>query len=170
MATGSLDANGIWQYGGDDPLSPFPDFMGLLTEPLSDEIGLLKQATDEVPVAITYATGWRAPTATAFPIATPPTVTRVGNRVRILLGNVENSATTSFVAAGQVDGFVIPVGSRPLTTVVIPATINVAQTSLGGGQILVRPTGVVTLQTVAAIGSAPAGSIQFAFGSVEWEV
>lgn len=29
MATGALDANGVWKYGEDDPLSPFSTFMNL---------------------------------------------------------------------------------------------------------------------------------------------
>jgi hypothetical protein len=167
MATGYYDANGIWMYGEDDALSPHSTFMNLGQASVSTEVGLLQAATTEVPISIGYATDWRAPTTIS---ATPPTMVQIGNRVKLLVGAVENSATVSFATAGQDDGWTIPVGSRPLTTIILPAMVGVTGTLLSAAQILIRPTGVVTLQTVDAFTSAPAGTVLFSFGSAQWEV
>jgi hypothetical protein len=35
MAAGALDAQGVWQYGEDDPLSPFSTFLNLLAASVS---------------------------------------------------------------------------------------------------------------------------------------
>lgn len=39
MPAGGYDARGIWQYGEDDPASPFSDTLNLLAESTSVEIG-----------------------------------------------------------------------------------------------------------------------------------
>lgn len=55
MATGALDANGIWRYGEDDPLSPYSGFMDLLADSVSDQIALLRAATQD---SGWITTGW----------------------------------------------------------------------------------------------------------------
>lgn len=42
MATGHIDANGVWIYGEDDPASPASDLLNLGQESISDQIGLLR--------------------------------------------------------------------------------------------------------------------------------
>lgn len=42
MATGFIDANGIWQFGADDPRVPFQDTLNLGQQSVSTAVGLLK--------------------------------------------------------------------------------------------------------------------------------
>lgn len=56
MATGALDANGIWQYGEDDSLSPYSPYMNkgqssVSTQIAADRVSLKARAT------VTAATG-----------------------------------------------------------------------------------------------------------------
>lgn len=49
MATGALDANGVWQYGEDDPASPVSDLLNLLAASVSSRIGALAAAVASPP-------------------------------------------------------------------------------------------------------------------------
>lgn len=51
MATGALDANGVWQYGEDDPLSPFSTFMNLGEASVSAKIAAMLGAVGTVVAA-----------------------------------------------------------------------------------------------------------------------
>lgn len=42
MASGTLDTNGVWIYGEDDPASPFSDLLNLGMDSASDAIGTLR--------------------------------------------------------------------------------------------------------------------------------
>ena len=69
MATGSYDANGIWNYGEDDNIALFSDTLNLLAESTSDgftddrarlstlEAGSLSGLVPLVPSSVTVATG-----------------------------------------------------------------------------------------------------------------
>jgi hypothetical protein len=71
---GSIDANGVYIYAEDDPISPFSDFMNLGQESVSDAIGdvsaaldarldALEAGTGVVPVVAVYSAGatWTKP-------------------------------------------------------------------------------------------------------------
>ncbi|WP_025159370.1 hypothetical protein [Leifsonia aquatica] len=88
MATGALDAQGIWQYGEDDPVSPFSSFMNLGMGPVSAQfvadrarLSALETArSGDVPL------GSYAPTVTGVTLGTGGSIPyakwmRLGNRV-----------------------------------------------------------------------------------------
>lgn len=62
MATGALDANGVWIYGEDDPASPVSDLLNLGMDSVSDAVGDAKarlttlEGVDPIPFAIAAGT------------------------------------------------------------------------------------------------------------------
>lgn len=112
MATGALDANGIWQYGEDDSETTFSVLLNKLGGSTSTVIGNSKpgsaghaylMAAGQATVAITsgYAYGFFGTTTVTLPagrFTIQPIVTCTINSGAIGAANVNISGTTSFTA------------------------------------------------------------------------
>lgn len=112
MATGALDANGVWQYGPDDPRVPFDDTLNLGQESVSTAIGSLKSRAAALEAAnvlgavgspCVAASGWTVDTnrgrkknGVAF---IDIIFTRTGAAITVpASGDITNAAVATFAA------------------------------------------------------------------------
>lgn len=136
MASGSLDANGVWNYGEDDPASPFSDLLDLLGTSTSLQFGSDRAriaALEGAIESLTTDSGWITVGAVGAPPYTFPTVwsgynsggwtatafRRVGGIINI--GGVSQKST-AWVAGESV--FQFPPGYRPTRRVRLVAEVN----------------------------------------------
>src|SRR5665647_2593528 len=75
MAIGTLDANGVWIYGEDDPASPVSDLLNLGMDSVSDAIGDTKAR-----VTTLEGGAWTAYTATLGASGTAPNLGSSGGQ------------------------------------------------------------------------------------------
>lgn len=121
MAEGALDARGIWQYGEDDPASPFSALLNMLAASVSTQIGNDRARLSALENAA-QATAW------------DPAVTG------ITVGN--GSEVAKYATIGDVVDwsykFVLGTTSAVTSTVFIPTPADVLDTpwiNLGSGYV-----------------------------------
>jgi len=132
MATGALDANGVWIYGEDDPASPVSDLLNLGMDSVSDAVGdakarLITLESDVHPLAyaataicdaaglftVPLPAGWYAST----PTATATCVTTTQNTVT-MIETVTTSAVTGRVRFFSAGAWAAAVGFAVAVTVI----------------------------------------------------
>jgi hypothetical protein len=147
MATGSLDANGIWIYGEDDSEATFSALLNKLGDSTSDEVGTLKTSpTISGNVRLTNTTDASlTSTNHAFQIGasnannlrlddneimavnngTAGTLTVQGDGGNITLGNSASTTTISGRISGTHYPFAVATGSATITQTTSNASVSV---------------------------------------------
>jgi hypothetical protein len=98
MATGALDANGIWQYGEDDSEPTFSGLLNKLGESTSDQIEILK-STGRVVNTVSFSSN--TATATTSDAFQPTNLTvsitpkSAANKILIIAHSTINSTGTN---------------------------------------------------------------------------
>ena len=126
MATGTLDANGVWIYGEDDPASPVSDLLNLGMDSVSDAVG-------DAKARLTTLEGlgmWTAytPTLTA---TTNPNIGTTGTRTGAYTRIGKTVHWRAYITVGGT-GIAVGTGSYRLSMPVAPAA---NQRSAGSGWI-----------------------------------
>lgn len=165
MATGALDANGVYQYGEDDPVSPLSDYMNLGQSSVSARIGELAAAVATPPIEV--ATFGRDGLWAAAPQTDrKTTLTKRTGRWVLQLWLV--TANTGGFSAGPAPLGVLPTGARPANHKV---DVGTYQPAVGAAPAVcpveLRPDGVV-LAHLPALASQPAGQIEV-HGTFVWD-
>lgn len=136
MATGALDANGIWQYGEDDSTSPWSPYMNLGQGSTTTQVGLLKAATADSGWIIPASLGGSWADFDATEAAFARAQYRKKNGWTEITGAIKNGATGP---ANVV--FTLPAGYRPRKSMfwITPANAGVADVRVNAaGQVYVQ--------------------------------
>ena len=132
MAIGTLDANGVWIYGEDDPASPVSDLLNLGEDSVSDAVGDAKARLTALEssnaaasaVALTLAAGW-----TAIAGYAPPTSYKGPGGIVVVQGTVRRTgATITADASGTIA--TLAVGHRPSGPLLVSAPKDTTQITL----------------------------------------
>lgn len=166
MATGALDANGIWQYGPDDQRVPFDNTLNLGQAATSTAIGTLKsRATDLENAGLLSAVGTPFVAAAGWSIASNAgrkknglafvriTANRTGAAITVPGdGNIADTVIATFAAGwAPVDGMPFPATSEFVADIARIVTTGLSIVAVAPG--LTIPTGrLVSFAAVYPLG------------------
>lgn len=173
MATGALDANGVWIYGEDDPASPVSDLLNLGMDSVSDVVGDAKARLTTLEAG---PGAWTAYTPALLGISlgngtlSAATQSSGPNTLDLSVSLTFGSTTTYSGGAGAAIGISLPPGMTALRSQALTADIFDASTGfdyLATGRILAGSS-VISLALQAGFVASVNDSRPFAWAVGDW--